>query len=350
MTIGASLNKLMPVLTARERAILVLESWKAGDEEDPLWRSTMPETQTNQFNRLIELMNGSVLRMGEYITILEQEVDKLELRQCWLVTLVLWEEQVQTVRRQARLVVQEPVTASEYQALQLELDEEWAPVAELAELLVDGHQDWGDADFETLEDWPEPVITDAAWERVRAEEERQLRKEVAAGTLAGKGRGAGLQVRIGEFNAWSGLESTPVPEDLLQYRVLPDEEAKEVELERTTTARLLDALDWRPLQLKDDPEEPRAREVIAGHLRTGLAEAFDSLWQAMCGVDLVLNEVALEFEGADPLRPRKREALEVIRGRLQHLARELIYLEVELALPEPDEELLDLLRRMVKLG
>lgn len=35
MTIDARLNKLMPVLTARERAILVLESWKEGENEDP---------------------------------------------------------------------------------------------------------------------------------------------------------------------------------------------------------------------------------------------------------------------------------------------------------------------------
>ncbi len=107
MSIDARLNKLMPVLFARERAILVLESWKKGENEDPKWRSTMPSEQSSQFNRLIELMNGNVLQMGQYITILEQQVDKLELRQCWLVTLVLWEKQMAAVRRAARLRVQE---------------------------------------------------------------------------------------------------------------------------------------------------------------------------------------------------------------------------------------------------
>ncbi len=348
MTIDARLNKLMPVLSARERAILVLESWKRGEQEDPKWRTTMPAEQSRQFNRLIELMNGSVLQMGQYITILEQQVDKLELRQCWLVTLVLWEEQLTAVRRAARLTLREPVTGSDYGAKQTALDEEWESVGDLAELLVDQHGDWREEDFETLEGWPEPVVSDAAWERVRAKEEKRLRRAVAAGELAGRGRGVSLCVQEGAFNAWAGLAPRPVPEDVLAFRVVPDSEAGDAEQERAAIHRLQEALDWRPLRVKDDPAEKRVIEVIAGHLRTSLASAFSELWQAMRAVDMVLAEVAAEFDGADPIRPLKREVLDSARTRLLGLAEQLVLLDVEIELAEPDEELLGLVRRMVR--
>ena len=38
MSLDGRLNKLAPMLTAQERAILVLESWKEGRQEDPAWR------------------------------------------------------------------------------------------------------------------------------------------------------------------------------------------------------------------------------------------------------------------------------------------------------------------------
>lgn len=116
MSIDVRLNKLMPVLSGKERAILVLESWKAREQEDPRWRSTMPTDQARHFNRLIELMNGSVLQMGQYITVLEQQQDKLELRQCWLVALVLWDEQLTEITRAAQIALRGPITDSEYAA------------------------------------------------------------------------------------------------------------------------------------------------------------------------------------------------------------------------------------------
>jgi hypothetical protein len=53
MSIDARLGKLMPALSAQERAILILRSLKEKTPEDPLWRSTMPREQAAEFNRLI---------------------------------------------------------------------------------------------------------------------------------------------------------------------------------------------------------------------------------------------------------------------------------------------------------
>ena len=87
MSIDARLNKLMPVLTARERAILVLRSLKDKTPEDPLWRRTMPQEQSKEFNRLIVLMNACNLHLPLFITMVEQHSEQMWLRLNWLMTL-----------------------------------------------------------------------------------------------------------------------------------------------------------------------------------------------------------------------------------------------------------------------
>ena len=41
MSLDTRLQKLMPALSAKERAILILRSLKEETEEDPSWRNTM---------------------------------------------------------------------------------------------------------------------------------------------------------------------------------------------------------------------------------------------------------------------------------------------------------------------
>ncbi len=81
MSIDARLSRLSPGLSARERAILVLKSWKDGTPEDPAWRRTMPNDQAREFNRLIDLMNSINIRLGGYVAVLRQNVECVELRQ-----------------------------------------------------------------------------------------------------------------------------------------------------------------------------------------------------------------------------------------------------------------------------
>ncbi len=108
-------------------------------------------------------------------------------------------------------------------------------------------------------------------------------------------------------------------------------------------------MEAQPLKIKDSPGETRVLNVMAGHLRTSLAANFGDLWQAVRACDLVLAEVAEQFDGTDPVRPAKREVLEQVRARLRGLGEQLIWLEVEVELREPDAELLTLIRRMVRL-
>jgi hypothetical protein len=64
-------------------------------------------------------------------------------------------------------------------------------------------------------------------------------------------------------------------------------------------------------------------------------------------VDAVVAEVTAEFGGTDPLKPPVRERLERTREKLRSLEQDLANLGVELEAPEPDEEMLALVRDLV---
>ena len=87
MSLATRLDKLMPVLSAKERAILVLRSLKDKTPEDPMWRQTMPREQSPEFHRLIVLMNACNIHLPLYITIVEQHAEQMWLRMNWLMTI-----------------------------------------------------------------------------------------------------------------------------------------------------------------------------------------------------------------------------------------------------------------------
>src|SRR4051812_3218553 len=107
----------MPVLTARERAVLILRASKAKAAEDPLWRSTMPESQYEAFNRLIHIMNACDIKLAFLITMLEKEVEKLELKEAWWFSLLLWQLNLAEIDYAASIVARESITESEYAGL-----------------------------------------------------------------------------------------------------------------------------------------------------------------------------------------------------------------------------------------
>lgn len=86
MTSRKRINKLFPSLTASERGLLVLRSWKENTDEDEQIRLTMPNSQVSEFNRYIALMNGANQQLGAYILLLGCLVEKASLHVGWLIT------------------------------------------------------------------------------------------------------------------------------------------------------------------------------------------------------------------------------------------------------------------------
>jgi hypothetical protein len=327
------LNKVYPGLAANERAILVLRAWKEGGEEDPLVRRTMPPRQATEFNRYISLMNG-VNNLHPYVLALRALVDQLGLRFAWLRTLDLWAMHAWTMAEYIWFHTKEPVTDSEHRRRVEAARAEMAPAKELAEILVERHEGWCDEDLVPGEDGEEPVVSNAAWERVLKDKKEQVAGLVAEGALAGKRQGRRVMVNAGSFYDWIG-ESIPVPPDWgVEFEVRPDEEADQVERLREARRRAKDALISGPSideVLRDEVagNGKRAKEhrswgdEIAGALTARIREETRGRWQELIAAERVIEEAAAEFDGEDPALPEVRQALQEARCRLEELVAEI---------------------------
>jgi hypothetical protein len=80
-------------------------------------------------------------------------------------------------------------------------------------------------------------------------------------------------------------------------------------------------------------------------LRDQLREGVPWCWQEARAVETVLEEVAAEFDGEDPLLPPVREVLDKTCRDLAVLHLLLDFVDAEAELPEPDEERVGFLRQ-----
>jgi hypothetical protein len=222
VSVDARLNKLMPALTAKERAILILRALKDRTAENPLWRSTMPAHQVDEFNRLIVLMNACNLYLPMYITMVEQHTEQLYVRFLWLQSLVALGVQFSHL---AGLI----------------------PASKRAEASA------------CVDRWPLAVLP---WD-------------------TGDDEGSWLN--------------------------------------------------------------------LAERMEEGIRLWLVSLWEELRSIDIVVDEVAKEFDGEDPLRPVMRGIMEKTRSKLVHLHATLAVIE-PLELREPDDETLDLARTYFENG
>jgi hypothetical protein len=88
--------------------------------------------------------------------------------------------------------------------------------------------------------------------------------------------------------------------------------------------------------------------VIAA-LEERLREEASAWWQGLVAAEKVVDELAVDFGGEDPLQPDEREALRDARVRLEELIKETGERLGPLEPGEPPDELLAALRRRVGL-
>jgi len=355
------LDKLYPALTAKERALLVLRAWKQDEEEDRRVRLTMPEGQIREFNRSIDLMNGAH-SLTPYIYVLRLHIDQLSLRYGWLLALDLWAIHALSLGEFICFETKEPITESEYRQRQETARAEIEPASEFVELLTEDHEGWAAGDLKGGDDGEEPTVTDAAWRRVCKEKEGELASLVAAGVLEGARKGKRLLINAASFYGWRGEEVPIWPDWGVEFDVLPDAEAKEADRRRQARERARQALQRSPsfsalLRRGTGGDSPdggggsgedgadRIRVALEERLREGAS----TWWQGLVAAEMVVDEVAAEFGGEDPLQPAEREALCDARVRLEGLIEELGQRLGPLEPGEPPDELLAALRRHVGL-
>ncbi len=349
------LDRLYPALTAKERALLVLRAWKQDCEEDAQVRRTMPPDQAPDFNHYIHLMNAANRDLGMYVAALNGIAKELGLKSAWLASLQMWGIRVWDLWTYIALHTNEPITESEHRRLVEEARAEMVPVADLAETLVESYDGWTETDMEPAEDPVDgPVVRQKAWNRLLAQKKAELTGLVGSGVLAGKRRGRGILINNGSFYDWLG-EPVPVcPDWGKDYDVLPNDQAERVERLKKERLDALEAISRSPasplLELLEEKlgrpateRQERWDEAMAA-LRQSLREAVPWCWQEVRAVEMVLDEVAQEF-GEDPLLPPVREVLDKTHQALVELHPLLSFVDVEVELPEPDEERVEFLRQ-----
>jgi hypothetical protein len=142
------LADLYPALSARERAVLILQAIKEERDADPMIRRTMPESQYDTFNHLMSRISGANSDLAILLMVLELHLETLDAKFAWLVTTQLWAMQAEQVREYLYVYGKETITESEFALKREAARKELVPVDELAEILVERFDDWQPSDME----------------------------------------------------------------------------------------------------------------------------------------------------------------------------------------------------------
>lgn len=87
---GRRLDRLFPVLTPRERAVLVLRAWKEDREPEPQLLQSRRPSDAHEYNRLIGLLQASSGELTHFAVLVHFGVKELGTRFAWFLTAVLW--------------------------------------------------------------------------------------------------------------------------------------------------------------------------------------------------------------------------------------------------------------------
>jgi hypothetical protein len=357
VSIDARLSKLTPALSAKERAILILRASKEGAPEEPDLRVRMPPEQTREFNHYIGLMNGVNIFLTFYTGVLDQALALLDARYGWLLTLHMWAMGVADLAGYISLYTREPITRSDHERRLKAAREEMVPVSELAELLAEDHDRWAEDDLEPQEGEEEPLVKPEAWERVCKGKERELAGLVEQGVLVGGKQRRRPTVQAGSFYDWLGKPVPVLPEWGWEFEVLADEQAEEVRRLQEARRRTQEECQRAPLSLvldwphrktrrpgKASPKGEEIAEAVGARLRDGIKLR----WRELRSIQLVLEEVAGEFDGEAPTRPWEREALDDAKKRLEELHRAVQGQVGPFKLPGPDEREMEQIRECIR--
>jgi hypothetical protein len=267
----------------------------------------------------------------------------------WLQALDLWSQDVGTFAMFISAYGKTPITESDYRALVDAERARLAPVAELAEEMLEQYDEWTVADLDRDEDGEE-VVTDAAWERQRGRFERQLRALVSDGTLHGKRTKAGVVVEIGSFCDWRGEAPLVFPEWGPEYEVRPDSERRAVEREATWLERIVEIVRTAPraalgrraeemLKAEGEPAPfPTGQEAWERITHFKAAEARQR-WRELGAVEAQFAAVGrAAFGGEEPELPVVREAIDGTRAKLDAARAALGAMGEAFAFEEPTEE------------
>jgi hypothetical protein len=356
---GNRVERLYDRLTAKERALLVLQAWKEDKEEELGVRWSMPPDQVTEFNRYIDLMNGVNQHLVPFLIAVSLEVEKLSLRLGWLGTLALWGLETWELGAIINVSMKEPVTESEYRELEAKARREPMSVADCAEVLTSRYEDWTDDELQSKK---HGIVDPKAWERVASENWKTVRKLIDDGKLPATRKGRKIIVESGAFYDWLGEQAPVIPEEGFEYEVLPDAEAgsarqrrDELRHAREIVAKAPTGLgvgfmrrqDERLAEWLVEPFGDSRREDLVEVKRRLLREGIEEQWRHLRSVEIAVAEVRAAFGDEDPRVPTVAHLFDQSKERLVDVHEgSKDYLDA-FELPDPDAELLGRVRRLV---
>lgn len=355
-TADKRLDRLLPALSAQERAIMMLRDFKAGESQDRTLLNTAPDGQAKELNRLIGLMNAANGDLAHVIVLIRERVRQEDLRLGWLEWARICALEMWAVRARFNFYAREPITESEYRAREEQARQELIPVEECAAIHTEEREEWDDADCED-DERGKRVATDAAWYRVCDEQVQELRALLAAGALVGRGKGRRLKIACGSFYDWWGQPVPVVPDLGIAFDVRPDEEAREVARERDDQEFIRELLDRGACKfdLPLDMESPLVVEpptkgfglemarTLAVRIRSGVQEN----WRELRAIEEQLDAISEEYGGEDVLHARARVPFDEAKADLLELHERVQAYTGPFELPEPDDELRGMIQHIV---
>ena len=96
-------------------------------------------------------------------------------------------------------------------------------------------------------------------------------------------------------------------------------------------------------------ETSKLEEVIE-FLESAIQRGLEKRWVDVRAVETVLEEIALQFEGEDPLKPAVRSALLETKGSIEKIASHLRRYDRAVELREPDEQEIEEVKALVGRG
>jgi hypothetical protein len=233
-------------------------------------------------------------------------------------------------------------------------------VQELAEILTERYDGWTEADMEPSSDGDEELVSDGAWERVRAVKEKELADLVEESVLEGKRTRRRLVVNAGSFYDWLGEPVPVTPQWGLEFEVFPDKQVDKVRRLQKERQAAQEALRRAP---SDSALEPVLQRLCADHKRSrdtsslgdqvadalsrSLRDGTEECWRTLRAIEVAVGEIEVEFDGEDPLIPDVRGILDDIRKGLEDLHKQVQAYVGKFALPEPDEDAVAVVRKVV---
>ena len=304
MTAGdRRLRRIYSALSVDQRASIALSTVREEQELDPLFFQTMPDSQLDEFGRLLRIVQRAQRPIGHRVIGLMTQMEPLQLRYALVMTLAAWGADRTDLVSRLLPLVSEPITESRHAELMLSARADYVPLDEAAAVAA------------------EELGSDSS------DVEGELQRLSESGAIRSRTREGNLEIESGSLHDWLGEPAPIQPGWAPTYDVVPDarwdEERWRLALLRDVGGNLAEGPLGRPDPLAGAPadgaEPGSAWDSVACQWAVALAADIHGAWVELLTLEITLASLRDELSEFDLLPPEMVEALAWVREALEQL-------------------------------